>query len=69
MPNVHEEVVSGPRKELIVDLVDRIDRQFAEQAVSQVLGKLPKNHHNASWFENCRKNRAQERATEEGGNR
>lgn len=69
MPNVYEEVVSGPRKELIVDLVDRIDRQFAELAVSQVLGKLPKNHHKASWFENCRANRAQESTTEEGGKR
>jgi hypothetical protein len=70
MPNTQEEAPGKPRAELIVDLIDRIDRQFAEQAVSHVLGKLPKHHHKALWFEACRTDRAaMKRAAEDGGTR
>jgi len=70
MPNIEEGAPCGLRPELVQDLVDRIDRQFAAYAVSHVLGKLPRHICEAPWFERCRAARAAERrATEQGGTR
>ena len=71
MPRFVENSEGTLRRELVCDLVDRVDNHFAQQAVQSVLGKLPKHACEAPWFERYRADRRDQKAQaqEPGGTR